>query len=250
MTSFRYITVEDWGGEWVRPPVYETPMDPEGFLHHTAGNPMSDRTAEEAFQTLNKFAQTGKGYSFLDYDMLVHYESARDLVTIGEGRGEWLSAATRDRNELGEAVVVLGYFHPGSAHSQAPQWYHVEGAARAFVKLVEWGLLRPDFKLLGHRDNPAHPGVTGCPGDYWYPGPFADLQYKIDIMLIKEPENNDMNNYIRIKGTEDQFLVLPISAETKRRLGDRGATPIVLETKATKAELDAFFGYELTPYYG
>ena len=86
MTTYRYLTAAEWGGTWTRPPVREQPLDPECYIHHTAGNPMSERIAEVALQTLNTYAQTHKGYSFLDYDYLVHYEKARDLFTL-LGRG-------------------------------------------------------------------------------------------------------------------------------------------------------------------
>lgn len=188
MTAYRYITAADWGGEWVRPPQHEQPNDPEVYVHHTMGNPMSDRPAEDAFQALNAYAtrpkpEGGKGYSFLDYDYLVHWEAAKDLFTIGEGRGAWLSAATKNRNELGEAICVLGSFHPGSIHSQRPKPGHIEATSRGIVHMIEAGLAARDAEILGHFQNKAYPTPqTTCPGDYLIPH-LPDIRSRVAELL-------------------------------------------------------------------
>lgn len=170
MPSFRFITASEWGGTWKRPPVREALEDPECYIHHTAGNPHKDKPAEQALRIINDYAKNSKGYSFLDYDYMVHWEEAKDLYTIAEGRGEWLSAATVDRNELGEAICVMGYFHPGSQHSEHPKPGHIQAVAMGIVKMIERKLLAPNPEILGHFQNKAFPvPQTGCPGDYFKP---------------------------------------------------------------------------------
>lgn len=164
MAEFRYLTAAEWGMTWVRPPIGEKLPDVECYVHHSAGATRND--AIVAFRELNAYAQNVKGYSALDYDVLVHRSPTTGLVTIGEGRGPWLSAATADRNEIGEAVCVLGYFHPNHALSRQPHPDELEGCARAIVWGIQKGWISLPNTILGHRDNPAHPGATGCPGDY------------------------------------------------------------------------------------
>lgn len=166
MAEFVMLTAADWGLRWERPPVAEQMPDPELYVHHSAGNHPAD--AVQAFRALNEYAINVKGYSAIDYDILVHRNPNTGLIVIGEGRGPWMSAATKDRNEQGEAVCLLGYFHPGSPLSRPPHPDEVEGVARAIVWGVEKGWVAPDTKILGHRDNPAHLGATSCPGDYLY----------------------------------------------------------------------------------
>jgi hypothetical protein len=164
VTSFRYLRAAEWGMRWARPPIAEKLSDPEAYVHHSAGAHVND--AVTAFRALNEYAINTKGYSALDYDVLVHRDKVTGLVTIGGGREGWLSAATLDRNELGEAICVLGYFQPGHQLSRQPHDDEIEGVALAIVWGIKHGWISPDAKILGHRDNPAHPGATSCPGDY------------------------------------------------------------------------------------
>lgn len=169
---------------WARPPIAEKLPDPECYVHHTAGATRND--AVVAFRELNAYAQNVKGYSALDYDVLVHRSPTTGVVTIGEGRGKWMSAATLDRNELGEAVCVLGYFHPGHALSRQPHPDELEGTAKAIVWGIEQGWISLPNIILGHRDNPAHPGATPCPGDFlysWLPW----IRARVDELMAPPP---------------------------------------------------------------
>lgn len=243
MTAYRSITVEDWGGTWARPPEKEHPHDPEVFIHHTAGNPMSNLTAEDACQALNDYAKDVKGYSFLDYDYLVHWEAARDLFTICEGRGEWMSAATKDRNELGEAICLFGYFHPGSVHSAQPRPGHIEATARGIVEMIHRGLAASNATILGHYQNPAHPGATGCPGEWMIPH-IPTVRARVAELLEEEPMSHAV---IRIDGFADQFELLPIgNAEQRRKTGiPESQVPVV--ARVDVAALEAQLPYRLTP---
>lgn len=187
MTTVQYLSADEWGMTWVRPPVAEKLHDEEVYVHHTGGGQLSPDAAE-AFRRLNHFAQVSKGYSALDYDVLVHYDPDSDVLTIGEGRGRWMSAATKDRNEQGEAVCVLGYFHPGHQLSRRPYPAEVEGVALAIVYGVEHGWISRGAKILGHRDNPAHPGATGCPGDYLQAELLTIRRRVAELLLPPAPE--------------------------------------------------------------
>lgn len=59
-------------------------------------------------------------------------------------------------------------------------------------------------------------------------------------------EEETMYRFIRIEGNADQHLVIPVSADTKRRMNAENAPVLVVSSSATKAELDSFFGYEQT----
>ena len=164
MTAVRYLTREEWGGVWKGTPPAEVLGDPEMYVHHVGGQAWMSDDAVKVFRDLNAYAQNVKGYQFLDYDVLVHYSRPADLVTIGEGRGIHRSAATLDRNELGEAVCACGNYQ-----LREPLAEEIEGIALAIVWTMKKGWLAPDAKILGHKDNPAHPNATTCPGQYLYP---------------------------------------------------------------------------------
>lgn len=167
MGEFRYLTAKEWGMTWKRPPVGERKPDKEVYVHHNAGSRRS-KDAATAFRAMNKSAQDSRDYSAVAYDILVHRNVDTGLVTIGEGRGPWLSAATKNRNEEGEAICLLGYFHPGHSLSEKPHPDEIEGIALGIVWGIEQGWISRDANILGHRDNPEHPNATVCPGDYLY----------------------------------------------------------------------------------
>lgn len=254
MTTYRYLSADDWGATWTRPPVPERLDDPEVYVHHTAGNPYDTIDAVEAFQILNRIAQQGKGYRFLDYDDLVHYNRLTDVCTIGEGRGRWLSAATLDRNELGEAVCAFGYFHPPVAgdpshyshrYSAKPHPAIVEGIARAIVKGIQEGRTAATAAIYGHRDNPAHPNATGCPGDYLYAQmptirrrvvelltPTPDPQPEVDPMLkfFRTPASSTAVWY-----TTDGITAIRLTAETRQARRAAGHTDPIVSIDADEA---------------
>ncbi len=165
MTTYRVLESDDWGMVWVRPPVKERQGDPEQFIHHRAGNPQHTTDAAVVFRQMQA-ADVGRGYSTVGYDILVHENTDTDTVTIGVARGQWMSAATADRNEQGEAICAIGYFEPGHKLSARPSAGMLEGLARACVLSIHRGWNSADALLLGHRQNPAHLGATACPGDY------------------------------------------------------------------------------------
>ena len=164
---FRWYEFSEWGGHFRHAPSSEKPSDTEVYVHHTAGSRLS-QNGPEAFRRLQDQAY-GRNYATVAYDIMVHRSTDDGTISIGGGRMQWRSAATRDRNEIGEAVVLMGYFHPGHKLSQAPTADELEGLAYAIAILIERGLVVRTAFCLGHRDNPAHPGATACPGDYLYP---------------------------------------------------------------------------------
>lgn len=183
--AFRYATAKEWGMTWKRPAVPEKLADPEAYVHHSAGGRLS-LDAFTAFRMLNRMAQDSKDYSALDYDILVHRNVSTGLITIGGGREEWMSAATLDRNEAGEAICLLGYFHPHHSLSEYPTDDEIEGIARAIVWGMEKGWIGKTAKILGHRDNPAHLNATACCGDYLY-GELPTVRGIVDRILNIKP---------------------------------------------------------------
>jgi hypothetical protein len=215
MTTFTYKRSDEWGIRWARPPIAEKLLDPECYVHHSAGAHVND--AATAFRNLNEYAITQKGYSALDYDILVHRNKITGEVTIGEGRGKWMSAATADRNEQGEAVCVLGYFHPGHTLSRQPHPDELEGVALG----IQWGMVEgwisPTATILGHRENPAHPGATGCPGDYLFAhmptikARVAELQKPPVVVVPPQPPKDDDDMTTAViwgpEGYANRFLI-------------------------------------------
>lgn len=184
-SHFRFLTADEWGMTWTNPARTEKLNDPEAYVHMTGGSRMYT-DAIKAFQALNRWAQEGKDFSALDYDILVHRDVVSGLMTIGAGRGEWMSAATKDRNELGEAVCLFGQFHPGERGAEQPHPDELEAIAFAIVWGIEKGWIAWDASILGHRDNPAHPGATACPGDYLY-AHLPWIRQRVLELLTPEP---------------------------------------------------------------
>ena len=161
-----FYSAADWGRVLKHSMSPERLNDPETFVHHTAGNPGALKDPRQAMRELQSLSHA-KGYATVAYDAVQHH-SADGKVTIMEGRGAARSAATKDRNEEGEAFCLMGYFHPGSSLSAVPKDREIEGAAWGIAWMIEQGWSAADTKILGHRDNPRHPGATACPGDYLY----------------------------------------------------------------------------------
>jgi hypothetical protein len=167
-SNFRWLEFEEWGGFFIHDPSPEQPNDAEVFYHHSAGSRWAD-DGIESFQRQQKWYHEVKGYATIAYDIGVHRSLETGVITIGGCRMNWRSAATRDRNEEGEAILIHGFFHPGHRLSETPTADELEGGAFAAAILMERGLARYDARPMGHRDNPAHPDATTCPGDYLYP---------------------------------------------------------------------------------
>lgn len=162
----RFLTAAQWGRVLIHSMSPERLNDPETYVHHTAGNPARNRTAEYAMRDLQALSHR-KGYATVAYDVVVH-RAVSGVVTVMEGRGAARSAATLDRNEEGEAICLMGYFHPGHSLSEQPTDRDLDGIAWGIAWMMEQGWSATDTRILGHRDNPAHPNATSCPGDYLY----------------------------------------------------------------------------------
>ena len=187
-----FYRAEQWGVIWKRPPVAEGQADPETYIHHGAGGRYGT-DPQQAMRSLQKWYHDVKDYSTIAYDVMVHRNTSDNTIAVLGAREGWLSAATSDRNDIGEAICLFGYFHPGHALSEQPTAREIEGLAYAVAWSIEQGWSATDTKVMGHRDNPAHPGATGCPGDYLYPhvGPIGRRALQL-IRLANDPKDTDM----------------------------------------------------------
>lgn len=167
-TTYKYMTAKDWG-IWYKnqTPKLERRPDPEAVLHHRAGNPHHNWDATRAFRAMNESA-IARDYFCVAYDILVHEQviGSDKIITIGEGRGPYMSGATKDRNEESEALCAIGYFHPGHSLSERPSAELLEGIALGFAWGINQGWISNNPNIYGHRSNPNHPNATTCPGDY------------------------------------------------------------------------------------
>lgn len=179
--AFPVLQPDEWRMRWARPPHEHTAMPVgEVYVHQTAGRdpvalfPSGDDKPGDAFFALNEYAINTKGYSAIDYSMLVHTGPSL-RTTIGVARGQWVPAATLHRNTESKAVCLCGWFGPPDPrypwtydNSRVPFRQELEAIAESIVLMVHEGWVLPTAKILGHRDNPMHLNATGCPGDYLY----------------------------------------------------------------------------------
>jgi hypothetical protein len=127
----------------------------------------------------------------------------------------------------------------------------LEGVARAIALSIERGWSAPDTTILGHRDNPAHPGSTGCPGDWLYEQ-LPAIRTRVAQLLAppQPPEEPDMIRaaVIRFAGFDDQVKVETIAnPEHHAKLGITGPPIVVSITAAQRAAIEAALGFPLTP---
>lgn len=266
MTTWRYLTVDDWGGLWARPPVAEHMPDGEVYIHHVGGGAWmggnvgrgeeaSRHAAISVFRNLNIYAtrpksEGGKGYSFLDYDALGWYDRVNDIGWIAEGRGPWRSAATLDRNEAGEAFVVCGNFS-----RREPLEQEIELAARGVLYMADQGWTVRDPLILGHKDNPAHPDATPCPGVFFYPE--LPKVRQLYAQLSSQSQEDLMTRMpvtvVRHQGTADVKIQLPVpNEEALHAWGLSFDDVVILDPLSAreKHELEERQGYDFTPHQG
>lgn len=245
MVEFRYLTVAEWGGTWsTGAPPTEVMPDGETYLHHVGGGAWMGGTvvlglaasraaAIRVFQALNEHAKRpvsegGKGYQFLAYDALGWYDRTNGYGWIAEGRGRYRSAATLDRNEQGEAFCMCGNYS-----LRAPLPEELELAARGIVYMAAQGWTTRTSVILGHRDNPAHPGATSCPGDYLY----AELPtIRSHVARLLTPEDELMLRVFQVEASPmpsppplfasaDGLTAVWLSADQHKALGQPAWEP-------------------------
>lgn len=251
---YRYLTGEEWGIVYAqRVGRTEFMPDPEGTLHHSAGNSRHTTDAKIVFREFNK-SELDKGYWCVRYDILVHeqvFSNGHRLVTIGEGRGPWMSGATLDRNEQSEAVLAMGYFHPGHSLSEHPSEYMLEGLARGFAWGIKKGWIATNPNIYGHRDNPSHPNATACPGDYLWPH-LPTIRTRVTELMHQEeeimhafvPKPADLDpRILDTRGPPDNFDAYKVAPNIINRIvvpGAAGKTHAFVNLGAVHGVADGF----------
>jgi len=196
-----FVSREAWGSvSTSRTQVYAAL--PELFIHHTgAGSIPADAAAEmlmmrnlQAYAIRPK-AEGGKGYHDLDYNLLVGNVTGN----IYEGRGlDYGSAATLDRNQVSRSICAIGNYETAN-----PTGALLEGIIQAAALLVDAGRLAADAVVYGHRDNPAHPAATSCPGRLLY----AHLPYLAHRISTLEADDMSTARMVRENGYLNVWLV-------------------------------------------
>ena len=183
MTTYRYMPRSEWGFRVApgRTPQEEAEPDSHGVLHHVGGAANMGNNAAAVFRQLNTTA-INKGHWGVDYDALGHYDFANDVFTLGQGNWAQRSAATLDFNEQGEALCMCGNYE-----LRPPHHAEVEGAAWSFAYMVNAGLIVNPPTIIGHYQNPAHPGATACPGKFFKPYLPTIRDRVAELLNVKPP---------------------------------------------------------------
>jgi len=170
-----YIAKAAWGG---KPKLWDGGTEqadrPYVFLHHS-GDFLRQLGQHEVAATFEAEAahlralqddaqrpktQGGQGYSDVDFNLAVG-PSGR----VYEGRGWYERAgATKDMNDQSYAIVLLGDYDPSAGGRNVVTAPQTETVIKVIRDGIARGRLLADVQILGHTDNPAHPGVTPCPG--------------------------------------------------------------------------------------
>lgn len=186
-----FIHADEWGVVWQRPPVAEGLGDPETYIHHSAGGRWGVNPVE-AMRAFQEWYHDVKNYSTIAYDVVVHRDLSTDEIAICGAREGWLSAATVNRNDLGESICLLGYFHPGHTLSEHPTDRELEALAFAVAWSIENGWSAPNTSVRGHRDNPQQTNGTPCPGDNLYPHVPSIGARAFDLLALANQEPTNM----------------------------------------------------------
>lgn len=150
-----FVTRDQWGSISTNPARLAGAL-PEVYIHHVAGRLPVGITAEFAhMRQLQQYAIGTKGYADVDYNLIVGASG-----TVYEGRGIFAkSAATLDRNMVSRSICAMGNYE-----TDVPSDWLLEGIVDAARMMIDAGALAADVVVRGHRDNPAHPLATACPG--------------------------------------------------------------------------------------
>lgn len=222
-TTYEYLTAEDWGRTFIHGPPTERFPDPEVYAHHTAGPARLNWSGADVIRWMQR-KDHDRGYATVQYDFVIHWNEPNDIVSIMEGRGLYRSAATKNRNEEGEAGCLVGNYHPSYTvyPPRIPNEQQIYGFALGVVWGIERGWITSDPWIGGHRDNRAFEDgqPTACPGDSFY---------------IRLP---DVREYVR---------VLTSPPPTPPTTTPKGATDMVLIAKfggTPEANWGGWFSYD------
>lgn len=220
-----FIRAEEWGIKWKRPPVKEGLADEETYIHHGAGGRFGNDAAE-AMRRLQRWYHDRKNYSTIAYDIMVHRSLSTGRVAVCGAREGWLSAATLNRNDIGEAICLFGYFHPGHLLSEHPSAREIEALAFAVAWSIAHGWSAPDTKVLGHRDNPKQTTDTSCPGDYLYPHVPHIARRAFELLdIASAPPPKPPDPYVPPTGGSVFYPVVPYRNSDTRVFGGQGIAP-------------------------
>lgn len=164
---------------------------PELYIHHTGAGavPLTVDAEMRMMRDLQAYAirpkaQGGKGYNDLDYNVIVGGTSGNIYEARGLGYG---SAATLDRNKVSRSICVMGNYE-----SAIPTVAALAGIVEAGRMMIDQRRVTVDVIVRGHRDNPAHPLATACPGHNLYVH-VADLAAAIVATTPSPPGGDEMS---------------------------------------------------------
>lgn len=181
-----FVSRTDWGAT----PTDRTPLPgplAELYVHHTGAGAVPPTVAAEMAMMRNlqayairPKAEGGKGYQDIPYNLVVGASG-----NIYEGRGIWSkSAATLDRNGVSRSVCAMGNYETAT-----PTDALLAGIVEAGRMMLQQGALAPSVAVYGHRDNPAHPDATSCPGRTLY-AHVAEIAAAITATPPQPPEDD------------------------------------------------------------
>ena len=184
------ITREQWKSRKVKRVLFPGPLS-RVYIHHTGG--YFPKTVEEEYQqmlTLQHIAIDIDKISDLPYNLVIGPSG-----NIYEGRGVgYKSAATLDQNDVSRSICCMGNFQ-----TKQPTELMLQSCSYAIKLFQNEDCLANPVEILGHRENPKHPGATACPGN--------NLFNQMD--KIKNPSKGEEVNprFVRQSGFTNIFYV-------------------------------------------
>ena len=130
-------------------------------------------------------------------------------------------------------------------HTQANDWMRTNGAAFGLMTAWNWSVKEPWHCQMS--DLPRSVSAwkaDGRPAPQRWPLPGGAPPAPIP------PEDDMKMATARFDGYADQFLLVPLTADSHRRIGADGQAPIVIRTDLNRSQLEAEVGYELKPLGG
>lgn len=207
-------------------------------IHYTGASstPENEATVRGYIRSIQRDYAKNRGYS-IGYNWVVDRQGR-----VWEARGDGYKCAANGNSVTNNNPAILCLVN-GSSPANEPMTEAIRDVVNHCQQMAG-----DELTILGHRDVRA----TACPGNGLYDQVLNDdFKPRWEQLPPTPPEDNmaRVNGFfIRVRGTQDHFLCIPQTGDSKARLEPDEPSPLVLTGDIGK--LEDLAGYPLTPMPG